>query len=398
MSEQLIEDVQLGDSTSRRRPGASEEITISMFGVVRRVEAGKKLLFLCTLAGLLLGLGIALVARPWYQAEAVFLPPEKTDLSSVTSPSAAALLMNQDSTDIYLGLLASRSVADDVIERTGLMKVFRSKFKVDARAELGSISKFTVNKNQLIFVQVKWGDPVLAASIANAYLEALYRLNGQMVASSSSHREVFFESQLTEQKEALAKAETDLKTTEEQIGIVSPEGEAQAGLLATAQLQAQVGVAENRLAGLRAGATEQNPQVVEARTQLGDLQGQLARMQASTGSRKTGGGLASTRELPGLSLEYARKQRELKLREAVFNGLTQQYEKARLAAIDPGPQLQIVDRAIVPERKAGPSRRLCVTVGVLLGFFAGLGYLLLAKPVRGLYRTYRQTPDSANGA
>ncbi len=397
MREQLIDDVHLGDPSPAAQRAVSDEITISLIGVVRRVAAGKRLLLFCTLAGLLLGLAIALLLHPWYQAEAAFLPPEKTDLSSVTSSATAALLMNQDSTDIYLGLLASRSVADDVIERTGLMKVFHSKFKVDARVELASISKFTVNKNQLISVQVKWADPVLAASIANAYLEALYRLNGQMVSSSSSHREAFFESQLTEQKEALANAETDLKTTEEQIGIVSPEGEAQAGLLATTQLQAQVGAAETRLAGLRAGATEQNSQVVEARTQLENLRAQLSRMQASSGSRRTGGGLATTRELPGLSLEYARKQRELKLREAVFNSLTQQYEKARLAALDPGPQLQIVDRAIVPERKAGPSRRLCVTLGLVLGFIGGLGYLLLSSPVRGLYRQYQQTSSSASG-
>ncbi len=397
MSGQLIEDVHLGEPASvPGRRGVSDEVTISLIALVRRVAAGKRLLLLCTLAGFLLGLGMALLAHPWYQAEAVFLPPEKPDLSSGSS-ATAALLMSQDSTDTYLGLLGSRSVADDVIDRTGLMKVFHAKFKVDARVALAAISKFTVNKNQLISVQVKSGDPALAASIANAYLEALYRLNGQMVSSSSSHREGFFEGQITEQKEALAKAETDLKTTEEQIGIVSPEGEAQAGLSATAQLQAQIGAAQTRLAGLRAGATEQNPEVVEARTQLGELQAQLSRMQASSGARRPGGGLASTRELPGLSLEYARKLRELKLRESVFNSLTQQYEKARLAAIDPGPQLQIVDRAIAPERKAGPSRRLFVALGLVLGFLGGLGYLLLSRPIRGLYRAYQQTPGSAGG-
>ncbi len=238
------------------------------------------------------------------------------------------------------------------------------------------------------------GDPVLAAAIANAYLDALYRLNGQMVSSSSSHREDFFEGQLAEQKSVLAKAETDLKTTEERIGIVSPEGEAQAGLSATAQLQQQIGAAETRLAGLRAGATDQNPEVVEARTQLGELQSQLSRVQASTGVRRPGGGLASTRELPGLSLEYARKMRELKLRETIYDGLTQSYERARLASIDPGPQLQVVDRAIVPERKSGPSRKTYTVVGGLAGFAIGVVYLLLSSPVRGIYRAFRESSGS----
>lgn len=398
MNEQLIADVEQSDEVSPRR-GLADEVTISVVDVVRRIERGRWLILFSTLAGLLLGVGLALITRPWYQAEAIFLPPETPDLgaSSSTSPTAA-LLMKQDPTDIYLGLLGSRSVADDVIDHTGLMNSFHSKLRTDARVSLAGVSKFTVSKNQLISVQVKMADPVLAAAVANAYLDALYRLNGQMVSSSSSHREAFFEEQLAEQKDVLAKAETELKTTQERIGIVSPEGEAQAGILATSQLQAQIGEAQTRLAGLRVGATEQNPQVIEARTQLAELQGLLAQVQASSGGRKPGAGIASTRELPGLSLEYARKLRELKLRESIYNGLTQQYERARLAAIDPGPQLQIVDRAIVAERKSGPSRRLYVVGGFVAGLILSLGYLLLAAPVRRLHKTYRETSAASGRA
>lgn len=385
----MIEDEVRSSETIQSR-ALADEVTINLVDLVRRVEAGKWIIILCCLVGLLFGVGLILLIPPWYQAEAVFLPPETSELSSpsLSSPTAA-FLMKQDPTDIYLGLLASRSVADDVIGHTGLTNSFHSRLRTDARASLASISKFTVSKNQLISVQVKMGDPALAAAVANAYLDALYRLNGQMVSSSSSHREQFFEGQLEKQKEILARAEVDLKTTQEKIGIVSPEGEAQAGLLVTSQLQAQIGDAQTRLAGLRVGATEQNPQVIEARTQLTELQGLLAQMQASSGTRRPGAGLASTRELPGLSLEYARKLRELKLRELIYNSLTQQYERSRLAAIDPGPQLQIVDRATVAERKSGPSRRLFVAGGVVAGLLVSFGYLLLSVPARRLLHTYR---------
>lgn len=396
MRDQLIEDVELSDQAMAPRKGLADEVTISVIDVVRRIEAGKFLILLCCLAGLLLGVAFALLTRPWYQAQAIFLPPETPDLAS-SSPTAA-LLIKQDPTDIYLGLLASRSVADDVIDHVGLMNSLHANIRTDARASLAGISKFTVSKNQLISVQVTMGDPVLAAAVANAYLDALYRLNGQMVSSSSSHREEFFEGQLAKQKEVLARAETDLKTTQERIGIVSPEGEAQAGIAATSQLQAQIGAAKTRLAGLRVGATEENPQVIEARTQLGELQGLLAQVQASSAARRPGAGIASTRELPGLSLEYARKQRELKLRESIYNGLTQQYERARLAAIDPGPQLQVVDRAIVAERKSGPSRRLYVAGGLVAGLLVSLGYLLLSAPVRRLSHAYRGTAASGGRA
>jgi len=389
--DQLIEDVDLGDQAMAPRRTPADEVTLNVVDLVRRIETGKRLILLCSLGGLLLGLALALLTHPWYQAEAVFLPPETPDLGTLPTSPTSALFMKQDPTDVYLGLLASRSVADDVIDHVGLMKSLHAKLRTDARASLSRLSKFTVSKNQLISVQIKMTDPVLAAAVANAYLDALYRLNGQMVSSSSSHREAFFEEQLAAEKEILAKAETDLKTTEERIGIVSPEGEAQAGLFVTSQLQAQIGEAETRLAGLKAGATEQNPQVIEARSQLGELKGLLARVQASSTARRPGGGIASTRELPGLSLEYLRKQRELKLRESVYSGLTQQYERAKLAATDPGPQLKIVDRAIVAERKSGPPRTLYTAGGLVLGFLASIGYLLLSAPVRRLSQSYRAT-------
>ena len=75
------------------------------------------------------------------------------------------------------------------------------------------------------------------------------------------------------------------------------------------------------------------------------------------------------------------KEREVKLRESVYNALVGQYEKARLAASDPGPQLQVVDHAVVPERKSGPPRTLIVVGGVFLGLIFGVAWLLFGSIV-----------------
>ncbi|MCU1321979.1 MAG: lipopolysaccharide biosynthesis protein [Acidobacteriaceae bacterium] len=147
--------------------------------------------------------------------------------------------------------------------------------------------------------------------------------------------------------------------------------------MATAQLQSAIGTAETRLAGLLMGETEQNPQVTQARAELAALRAQLLRQQANTKTQAPGGGLASTAKLPALTLEYMRKARELKLRESIYDSLTQQYEKARIGSIDPGPQLQVVDRAMIPEQKAGPPRRLWMVGGAFAGLILGLIHVLV---------------------
>lgn len=375
--------------------GINDEVEWNFAGVVRKIIRGRRILMACTLGGLVLGILVALVLPKWYAAEAVFLPPRASEsmLPNFSSGAtgmgmaASALLMQQDPSDVFLGMLGSRSVQDDVIDRVGLMAVYHAKTKTIARNALKHQSKFKVNKNSLISIDVNAGDPKLASKIANAYLDALYRLNGSMVASASAHRRQFYEEQMESQKEALDAAEVALKQAEEKTGIVLPEGVAQASLRAIVDLQAEIGSQEAKLSALRMGATEDNPQVVQARAQLAELRSQLAQQQANTAKQAHRSGLASSAVLPGLAMEIVRKMRDVKLNETLYDTLTAQYEKARIESLDPGPQFQIVDRAIVPEQKAGPPRKLIVLGAIVLGFLAGVAWVLVAKPVKLLIQT-----------
>lgn len=370
------------------RVGINDEVEWNFVDTVRKVLRSRRILYVSTLAGLLLGVLVAIMWPQWYAAKAVFLPPRSSDMvipslsggagaGGAGAAAGASLLLGQDPSDMYLGMLASESVADDVIDHLGLMEIYHAKKKVEARNRLESQSKFKVDKNSLISVAVTSKDPELAARIANAYLDALYRLNGSMIASASAHRRSFYEEQMATQKQDLDASEVALKQAEEQTGIVLPEGAAQAGLRTIVDLQAAIGTAEAKLSGMRLGATDDNPQVAQARAELDALRAQLARQQASTAKQKTRTGLASSAALPGLTMELLRKMRDVKLNETLYDSLTQQYERARIESLDPGPQFQIVDRALVPEQKAGPPRKLIVFGGIILGALIGLVFTLV---------------------
>ncbi|MFI5072487.1 MAG: GumC family protein [Terriglobales bacterium] len=382
------------------KPNTDDEVEWNLISALRVALRGRRLVYACTLAGLLLGIVIAFALPEWYAADAVFLPPRASDTmipnlsggGGAGAAGGAALLLQQDPSDMYLGMLASRSVEDDVIDHLGLMAIYHAKKRVDARNALKGQAKFKVDKNALISIEISAKDPKLAANIANAYLEALYRLNGSMVASSSAHRRAFYEEQMESQKEALDAAEVALKQAEEKTGIVLPEGAAQAGLRTIVDLQAAIGSAEAKLSGIRMGATENNPQVMQARAELAELRAQLERQQADSAKQKPGTGLASSAALPGLAMELVRKMRDVKLNETLYDTLTQQYERARIESLDPGPQFQIVDRAIVPERKAGPPRKLIALGGIVLGFLAGLAWVLMERPAKRLIRACLSDP------
>jgi len=363
-------------------PVAGDETEIDLFRIFVRALHGYKTVLASAFAGAVISVLIGLSLAKTYTAQAVFLPPGNLDAAQTSS-----FVLRDDPSDLYMGMLGSRSVADSVIDEVHLMDIFHTKSRMQARAALAGQSKFSVSKNSLISIMITTGDPVLSTDIANAYLDALYKLNGEMSTSASTHRRQFFESQLEIEKNTLNDAEISLKQMQEKTGMVLPEGEAQAGLSATVRLQESIEDAEARLASIKTGSTDQNPQVIMLQAQIDALKSQLHQQQVSSHATP-GTGIPSTANMPAIMLDYVRKSRDLKESEALYESLNQQYERSRLAALDPGPQLEIVDRAILPEHKSGPPRTLIVLEGTGLGALLGLLQVLLIAPYRRLVRRY----------
>ena len=81
-----------------------------------------------------------------------------------------------------------------------------------------------------------------------------------------------------------------------------------------------------------------------------------------------------------------RKLREVKYREILFDLIAKQYESARLDESREAPLLQIVDRAVIPDKKSGPPRTLILIGSCLLGAFFGVGWVILREFIRSLQR------------
>ena len=160
---------------------ASDEIVLNLMHIVARVVRDRTTIALWGIAGLVVSLGIALLLPKTYQAEAVFQPPAAPE-----TLQASALFQREDPSDRYLGMLASRTVSDSVIDQVHLKGVYHVRYYADARARLEAQSRFSVSKNTLISIAVVTTDPKLSANIANAYLDALYQLTGSMSASASN--------------------------------------------------------------------------------------------------------------------------------------------------------------------------------------------------------------------
>jgi tyrosine-protein kinase Etk/Wzc len=360
---------------------ASEEQEIDLLEVMTLLLRGKKTILKFMLATVALAaLLVFVVMKPMYTAEATFIPPQSAPGSAMSqlasqlgSLGAVGALSSglKSPGDVYLGLLGSRTIADGLIKRFDLQRVYKTKRISDTAKKLKKRSTFTSGKDTLITISVEDHDAKRAADLANGYLDALYEQNGRLALTEASQRRLFFEQQLEREKDALADAEVELKKTEEQTGLISLSGQAQVEIDSIAQVRGQISSKEIELGALKQAATDQNPEVIRLQAQIDGLERQLQKLQNDSAIRQLGNVLPSMAKVPELALEYVRKQREVKYHEVLFGLIAKQYESARLDESREAPLLQVVDRAGVPDRKSGPSGILLLLGGCFLGVLAG---------------------------
>jgi tyrosine-protein kinase Etk/Wzc len=365
---------------SRGEGSTMQEGEIDLLELTRVFLSEKVFVLKCALITAGLAAVVLLIMRPTYTAEATFLPPNSMSsgasssllgqLSGLSSASGA-LGSLRDPTQIYLGMLKSRTIADDLISRFDLAKVYKTKKLSQTEKALESHSEFTSGKDTVIVIDVKDHDPKRAADLANAYLMALHKLNDRIALTDAGQRRLFFEQQLEKEKNSLADAEVELAKSQEQTGLILPGGQTRLQIETIARTQAEISNREIQLQALSQAATEQNPDVIRIRSEIAGLKAQLNKLETSTGNGGAGNVEVPTARVPALTLAYVRKEREVKYHEVLYELLLRQYESSRLDESRSAPLMQVVDYAAIPDSKSGPKRLLFTLLAFVLGGFVG---------------------------
>jgi uncharacterized protein involved in exopolysaccharide biosynthesis len=171
---------------------------------------------------------------------------------------------------------------------------------------------------------------------------------------------------LAAEKTALAEAEVALRKNQESSGLVLPAGQGEALIQSTARLRAELASREVELQAMRSFATDQNPRIELLQTEMSTLRDQIHKLEASGGSE---GIQVPASRLPAAGLEYVRKLRDVKYHETLLELLARQYEGAYIDEAKSAPLIQIVDRAVVPDKKSWPPRALLVAAAALMFLF-----------------------------
>jgi uncharacterized protein involved in exopolysaccharide biosynthesis len=349
---------------------------ISVVDLVRVLSRRGRFLALSTVCATAAATAIVFLIPPQYKAEAVIMPPQQpqSTLSALTTGAlgviagggVATQLGLKGQTDLYIGVLRSRTIADSLISQFKLQAVYKEPTLSDTRRALDRHATIEPGKDTMIHISVEDRDPVRATAIANAYVDQLYQQNSRLALTEASQRRLFFQQQLAAEKTALAEAEVSLRKNQESSGLVLPAGQGEALIQSTARLRAELASREVELQAMRSFATDQNPRIELLQTEMSTLRDQIHKLEASGGSE---GIQVPASRLPAAGLEYVRKLRDVKYHETLLELLARQYEGAYIDEAKSAPLIQVVDRAVVPDKKAWPPRALLVAATALVFLF-----------------------------
>lgn len=360
---------------------------------VRTVWSERTFLIRLSALGLLLGLLVAFSIPARYTSTTRLMPSDNPSGSSLAmaasmaashgSEIAGGLLGLKSTSDVFVGILATRTVQDQIVEQFDLRRVYGFRRMEDARLKLASRTRVSADrKSEIITITVTDHSPQRAQGIAKAYVDQLNRLVSELSTSSARRERIFLEGRLAQVNQDLEAAEKEFSQFASKNSTIDVKEQGRAIVEAAATLQARLLSAQSELEELRQIYSDSSVRVRALKARIAELQSQLAKFggqdQAGTRGAETdpAGQYPSIRRLPLLGVTYADLYRRTKLQEVVYEVLTQEYELAKVQEAKEIPVIKVVDPADMPENKTFPPRMFIGSSTMCLAFIGGIVFLL----------------------
>lgn len=366
------------------------EREFSILDILIVLAKHKKLIIWLPVIAALVSAAISFALPNVYKANAKLLPPQQSQsgasaLLSQLGGAAGALAGSaglKSSNDLYVGMLKSRTVADKLIAKFDLQKIYDVETMEKTRIILGGNTAIAAGKDGLISIEVEDEDKKLVAQIANAYVSELVSLTKILAVTEASQRRMFFERQLEQSKDNLAKAEMALKGALDTRGVISVDADSRAIVETVGRLRAKISAKDIEISAMKAFVTTNNPEYKRAQEELTSLRSELSKLE---NGRPALAGDAVSDSSKQVGLENIKILRDVKYYQMLYELLAKQYEAARLDEAKDSAIIQVLDPAIDPERKFKPKRSILILISTILAFIAAVAWALMAEARKKMF-------------
>jgi len=354
---------------------------------LERLWRCRRFIFWWTFGALLSSCVLAFV-YPKYESQVQIMPPDSSSMGGLAMaaipslskvPGLASLandlLGAKNSSAVFVKVLESRTVQDDLITRFDLRKHYHIRHWIDTRKKLSSRTTISEDKKSgIIGLSVRDRDPVFAAALASAYIEELDRVVARVSTSSARRERVFLEQRLQEEKAILFDSEKQFSQFASNTMALNIPEQTKLTVEAAAKLQGELIAARAQLDGLLQVYTADNYRIRALRAHVSELERELGKINA--GPQETGSAqdptnpYPSVKSLPTLGVQWVEYYRNTKIHETVFELLTQQFELAKIQEAKEIPTVKVLDTPSTPEERY-PRPWVIIFLGSIFGVVIG---------------------------
>lgn len=355
---------------------------------VRLLWVQRRWLVRVVLYALLASTILAFIIPVRFESTARLMPPDSSQSGGLAMAAAALsggtgglggiateMLGLKSSSDIFVGILSSRTVQDKLIQQFDLQKLYGDRRMEDARRDLAGHTAISVDrKSQIITITVTDHNAKRAAAMGQAYVEELNRLVAELSTSSARRERMFLEERLQAVTKDLESAEKEFSQFASKNTAIDIKEQGKAMVEAAATLQGQLIAAESEAQGLKQIYTDSNVRVRAVQARINELRHQLEKIggkgddTAASLAQQPDSLYPSIRKLPLLGVTYADLYRRTRVQEAVFEVLTKEYEMAKVQEVKEIPTVKVLDSANIPDKKSYPPRLMIIFLGTTLAF------------------------------
>jgi uncharacterized protein involved in exopolysaccharide biosynthesis len=347
---------------------------------------------------------IALLSPKWYRASASVFPAEQTNLFSGIegisslmknfSPGGKlASLTGPTEAERYVGILKSENALIQVIDKFDLTKVYNitSYPRMNTMKELLGNVQFEITDEGTLQIGVYDKDPKRAADMTNYFVQILNEINSTLQVQNARGNRAFIEQRYNKNLEDIRKSEEALKSFQLKFGVIAMPEQTEASIKAGAAIYARLAAKEIELNVLKRTFSESHPNITAAQIEVDEIKNKLSEM--NSGSKSSSDEmkiLVPFRQTPQLAADYIRLYRDVEIQYKILQFLTPLYEQAKVEEQRSTPSVVVLDKALVPERKAKPK----ISLYLLLAFvISSMFALFIVFSGEGLKRLKALNPD-----
>jgi tyrosine-protein kinase Etk/Wzc len=336
-----------------------EEASGSFLGYIYTWLKWRRLIVWMVVITAVLSIGISLVLPVSYQASTTILQPKPESPIGIGSGGAGAAafstfassldilgLGKTEEMDTYLAILESRRVREQVIRTFDLQAYYDKKTMDETLNAFDADVDIEVTKENTLILSVVYRDSIKVAEIANFFIGELDRINKSLGNEQARNNRLFLEQRVLDTRQRLVETEEALKIYQEEHATIGLSEENRAALLAGAELEAYVLVLEVQRDILSNRLGQAHPTMQRMAIELNAARNRLT-------------------ELPQIGLSLARLFREVEIQTRILAFLLAQYEQAKIQEVRNTSTIQIIDRAVPPQRKYQP-KRMYIVLGACL--------------------------------